>query len=206
MDQDTNAGLIGPTIIYAPGQMNETMSANREFPILYMVYEESLSFLSDVNSALLTNSSTNSSVVDPSAWVAKFGTGNSSIWIPQLTNLATSSSFSSATQFFTINGYIFSNLPNFEMCQDDNVIWYLNGYGTASHVFHLHGNGFTYNGINKFAESINDGVGKTLLTDASGTGKWQVVCHVNDHLEKGMVGDYQVYPKGQCPLEPLSSN
>lgn len=46
--------------------------------------------------------------------------------------------------FYTINGYIFANNPVYEMCLDDNVIWYLNAYGSMSHVFHMHGNSFMY--------------------------------------------------------------
>ena len=125
--------------------------------------------------------------------------------------------------FYTINGYIFSNNPTYEMCLNDKVIWYVNAYGGASHVFHLHGNGFAYNGINNYATSkslpnesassisltatsgLNDGVGKTLYTSATGGGLWQVICHVSDHQTKGMVNNYEVYLANQCPLKPLGS-
>lgn len=56
LQEDTNAGLIGPTIIYAPGQMNQTMATYREFPLLYMIYDESSSWLSGENAAVLQNS------------------------------------------------------------------------------------------------------------------------------------------------------
>ena len=55
---------------------------------------------------------------------------------------------------------------------------YVNAYGGASHVFHMHGNGFKYHGFNEYAMSVNDGVGKTLYMDAVGLGRWQVICHV----------------------------
>jgi hypothetical protein len=42
-----------PTIIYARGQMEKTMAEYREFPVLYMVYTESQSFLSNKNAAAL---------------------------------------------------------------------------------------------------------------------------------------------------------
>jgi len=58
------------------------------------------------------------------------------------------------------------------------VYRYVNAYGSASHVFHMHGNGFTYNGFKDYAVSLNDGVGKTLYMNATGGGKWQVICHV----------------------------
>jgi len=67
------------------------------------------------------------------------------------------------------------------MCLNDKVIWYVNAMGSASHVFHMHGNGFTYpyNGVNTYATSINAGIGKTLYMNATDRGKWQVICHVS---------------------------
>ncbi|KAK3045974.1 hypothetical protein LTR09_012500 [Extremus antarcticus] len=53
LQQDTNAGLIGPQIVYAPGQMAATMANYREFRLLYMIYNEMDSFLSGQNAAAL---------------------------------------------------------------------------------------------------------------------------------------------------------
>ena len=91
-----------------------------------------------------------------------------------------------------MNGYVFANNPIFEMNVDDKVIWYVNAYGSASHVFHMHGNGFAYHGANEYAISINDGVGKTLVMNATGRGLWQVICHVSNHQAKGMLLNYRV--------------
>lgn len=44
----------------------------------------------------------------------------------------------------------------------------VNAYGTMSHVFHMHGNGFSYQGFNQYAMSLNDGEGKTLYMSAEG--------------------------------------
>lgn len=49
----------------------------------------------------------------------------------------------------SMNGYILANNPTFEMCYDDKVLWYVYAYGQASHVFHMHGNGFEYNGVGR---------------------------------------------------------
>ena len=102
-----------------------------------------------------------------------------------------------------MNGYIFANNPTFEMCLDDKVIWYVNAYGAASHVFHLHGNGVRYLGNDEYAVSVNDGVGKTLVMDAVGQGLWQVICHVDNHHAMGMVANYRVYGEGECGLPKL---
>jgi hypothetical protein len=201
MQEDTNAGLIGPTFIYAKGQMASTMANYREVPLLYMVFDESLSFLSGVNSAKLSNG-TNPGVNN----TVLYSGGNYTVWHPQNVNFESAQHFSSAPSFYSMNGYIFSNNPVFNFCYEDKVIWYVNAYGGASHVFHMHGSGYKYLGVNGYAESLNDGVGKTLYQDATALGKWQVICHVNNHHSTGMVADYQIWTKEKCPLAPLGSS
>jgi hypothetical protein len=216
LEQDSNAGLIGPSIIYASGQMEKTMAEYREFPLLYMIYSESQSFLSNKNAAALKSSGQGESGAQgygyhgnapghsgPVAMVANLSAslpqGNYSIWHPQLVNLQSAGQFS-APPFFTMNGYIFANNPIFDMCLDDKVIWYTYAYGGASHVFHMHGNGFAYHGANAYAISLNDGVGKTLVMDAVVRGLWQVICHVDNHQALGMVANFRVADSRQCEL------
>lgn len=227
LEQDSNAGLIGPSIVYPRGQMAKVMSEYREFNMLYMIFTEAQSFLSGVNAAALNSSGSDggqsgvcingnvSNVVacDKQSGSASieshalhsFPAGNYSIWHPQLVNFEGAGQFSAATTFYTINGYIFANNPIFDMCLDDKVIWYVNAYGAASHVFHMHGNGVKYHGTGEFAISLNDGVGKSLVMDATGGGMWQVICHVDNHHSMGMVSNYRVYYSGQCPLPSLAS-
>lgn len=183
--------------------MNSTMSTYREIPLLYMGYAESMSFLSGENAQKLlrNHTSDNSSFGMPNMdlYIA-----NSSIWKPQMTNLGLSGKFEAAPQFFSLNGYFFANNPVFEMCQGDNVIWYVNAFGMESHVFHMHGHSFTEAGKKAFSVSVNDGAGHTLYMDANNKGLWQVICHVGDHHQMGMLGNYRVYGEGEfCPLEKL---
>ena len=72
-------------------------------------------------------------------------------------------------------------------------------------MFHMHGNGFTYRGLNMASKSLNDGNMMTLQATMYATGIWQVICHVSNHLSDGMQGLYQVYPKASCPLDKLAS-
>lgn len=180
------------------------MSTYREIPLLYMGYHESMSFLSGENSKKLTS--------NHSASTSTFGmpdmnlySANSSIWKPQMTNLGLSGRFSGAPQILSINGYFFANNPTFEMCLNDKVIWYVNAYGGESHVFHMHGHSFTENGMKAFSNSINDGAGHTLYMNATSEGLWQVICHVEDHHQKGMLGNYRVYGEQNCPLPKLGA-
>ncbi|KAI6883316.1 Cupredoxin [Hortaea werneckii] len=298
MQQDTNAGLIGPHIVYGRGLMEQTMAEYREFTLLYMIYEESDSWLSAQNAERLNAGANGNSKRDgadeaeePSFWrrwlqprtpwgprAARSGgsrddgkwgqknrvedpsssssspgpsstssgggnaapmggmgampiggggmpgggsmmpmpgsidtenlySANQSVWRPQVINLAGSNQFGGQVpSFFSMNGYIFANNPIFDMCFDDKVIWYVNSYGSMSHVFHMHGNNFEYGGVTTYAISVNDGEGKTLYMDATGAGLWQVLCHVNFHHTLGMVANYQVYYPDQCPLPALESS
>lgn len=61
-------------------------------------------------------------------------------------------------------------------------------HGGDSHSFHMHGNGFTSGGVNM----------ATLFMQATGAGLWQLICHVDDHLAKGMVANYWVM-QDNCP-------
>lgn len=159
MQEGTNAGLIGPTFIYPRGQMERVMANWREFPLLFMSIDEQSSFMSQINERLNSTSngsanSTYNSTYYPPAGYQNFqdllnsnaNYGNESIWKPQVTNLV-SSGHGNGPTFYSMNGYVLANNPIFEMCRDDNVLWYTYAYGSGSHVFHMHGNGFTENGI-----------------------------------------------------------
>lgn len=166
MQEGTNAGLIGPTYIYPRGKMEETMATWREFPVLYMSIDEQSSFMSEINERINKtvngmNSTSNVNVTNQlSGGYQEFqdllmpnaGYGNESIWKPQVTNLL-SSGHGNAPTFYSMNGYVLANNPPFEMCRDDNVLWYTYAYGSGSHVFHMHGNGFTENGISMPSQS-----------------------------------------------------
>lgn len=154
--RDSNAGLIGPSYVYRPGEMDKIVSTYREFPILYMNVNEDNSWLSALNQGI--------AVTDPDP---NNSGGNYSTYHPQLVNIA--SSGHGGSTFMSMNGYILANNPVFEMCYDDKVIWYVYAYGAASHVFHMHGNGFEYNGIgravmSKYLQQPRIGIDPTLTT------------------------------------------
>jgi len=209
MQEDHNAGLIGNTIVYAPGKMNSTMSSYREFVLLYMQYDESNSFMSQTNLEVLTGKNVSESASSSTLPVPALGHGygNSSIWSPQLVNLMSSGQLSTtqAPTFSSLNGLIYANNAPFEVCVNDPTIWYVAAMGSNPHVFHMHGNGFTLNGNNYAAISINDGEMKTLHSSMTSEGQWQLICHVDNHLAFGMVDNYIVYPADQCPLPKLAT-
>ena len=150
MEEDMDAGLLGSTIVYNRGMMEATMASYREFVLIYMQYDESLSIMSAVNNEYLTGNdniipgTTTPSPTSPEPY------GNSSIWQAQVTNLMSTGQLNStqAPTFDTLNGLMFSNNVPFPMCANDPTIWYVTSFGDNSHVFHMHGNGFVHGGQN----------------------------------------------------------
>jgi hypothetical protein len=106
-----------------------------------------------------------------------------------------------------INGYIFANNPAFEMCLNDPAIWYIMDMGFDTHVAHWHGNNVMKNGVMMASVPINPGMMDTTTMVATNPGWWQVICHFNTHLSKGMEANYRIYGYDeQCPLPKLASN
>lgn len=153
-EQDQNAGLTGNTIVYARGQMNSTMARHREFVLTYMQFDESFSSMSAANRAILVQngSSMPSTHDNRTMWPSMQSTpGNQSVWQPQVTNFMAALNQLSSNQaptFSAHNGFIYANGPPFEVCVNDPRIWYVSAYGNNPHVFHMHGNGFVYQGQN----------------------------------------------------------
>lgn len=123
--EDMNAGLMGPQFTYQRGRMEETMRKYREFPVLFHEFDESKSNMASVNAKTLKNASSNTNLPAIFAKLRKYG--NESIWRPQLTNHYGAEGFDDAPSFSGVNGYIYSNTPTFEMCVNDQVIWYIYG-------------------------------------------------------------------------------
>lgn len=48
-----------------------------------------------------------------------------------MTNLLSSTQYDDAPTFYSLNGMILNNLPTFEMCLNDEVIWYVYGKSTV---------------------------------------------------------------------------
>jgi FtsP/CotA-like multicopper oxidase with cupredoxin domain len=198
MYNDLNTGLSGPTIVYNRGKMDSTMSSNREFIFLFEIFDETLSWLAFENAQ-------KKQLAAPANPRSSPYNGNVSCWKPQLINMPNVTLTSTqAPAFFTVNGWVYANNPAFEMCLDDNVIWYLYTMGQDTHVFHMHGDFFQYNGQNRASIQISSGMMMTLPMVARATGIWQVICHMTDHLSFGMEALYEVFIKraGEgCPLD-----
>jgi hypothetical protein len=107
-------------------------------------------------------------------------------------------------QFYAINGLIFGNLPGLTMKQGDKVRWYLLGMGNEIdvHTPHWHGETVTDGIRNTDVIELLPGSMQTVDMLADNPGTWMFHCHVEDHMEGGMMAVYTVYspPTRACPL------
>jgi FtsP/CotA-like multicopper oxidase with cupredoxin domain len=115
-----------------------------------------------------------------------------------------------AGQFYSINGYIFGNLPGLYMKQGDKVRWHLLGMGNEIdlHTPHWHGETVTDEGRHTDVIELLPGSMKTVDMLADNPGTWMFHCHVEDHMEAGMMVVYTIYPPAtrSCPISFVDGN
>jgi hypothetical protein len=109
-----------------------------------------------------------------------------------------------AGQFYAINGFIFGNLPGLTMKHGEKVRWYLLGMGNEIdlHTPHWHGETVTEEGRNTDVIELLPGSMKTVDMLADNPGTWMFHCHVEDHMEAGMMAVYTIAapPTRACPV------
>lgn len=106
--------------------------------------------------------------------------------------------------FYSINGYIFGNLPGLYMKRGDRVRWYLLAMGNEIdlHTPHWHGETVTEGGLHTDVVELLPGSMKTVDMIADNPGTWMFHCHVEDHMEAGMMAVYTIYEPARraCPI------
>jgi manganese oxidase len=113
-------------------------------------------------------------------------------------------------QFYAINGFIFGNLPGLTMKQGERVRWYLLGMGNEVdlHTPHWHGETVTDEGRHTDVIELLPGSMKTVDMIADNPGTWMFHCHVEDHMEDGMMAVFTILaaPLRSCPIEILGGD
>lgn len=106
--------------------------------------------------------------------------------------------------FYSINGFIFGNLPGLYMQTGQRVRWYLLGMGNEIdlHTPHWHGETVTDRGRHTDVIELLPGSMKTVDMVADNPGSWMFHCHVEDHMEAGMMAIFTIYPPRarSCPI------
>lgn len=112
--------------------------------------------------------------------------------------------------FYSINGFIFGNLPGLFMKQGEKVRWHLLGMGNEIdlHTPHWHGETVVEGTRHTDVIELLPGSMKTVDMIADNPGTWMFHCHVEDHMEAGMMAVFTIYkPQNRaCPVEFLNSD
>lgn len=112
--------------------------------------------------------------------------------------------------FYSINGFIFGNLPGLYMQQGQKVRWYLLGMGNEIdvHTAHWHGETVAEGGRHTDVIELLPGSMRTVDMIADNPGTWMFHCHVEDHMESGMMAVYTIYkPQSRaCPVQVVSGD
>jgi FtsP/CotA-like multicopper oxidase with cupredoxin domain len=170
---DTNSGLVGPIIISRRGELQSNgklKGIDREFVVLFTVFDENKSFLLDKN-------------------IAAFA--------PTAAGMTADEGFIESNLMHSMNGYVYSNLPGIEMNVGEHVRWYQLALGTEVdlHTPHWHGNTLTETGRRVDVLNLMPGTHITVDMQPDNPGIWMYHCHVNDHIDAGMMANYVVKPR-----------
>jgi manganese oxidase len=95
---------------------------------------------------------------------------------------------------WSINGYIYGNMPLMTMKKGDRVRWYVTTLGdfNNAHTPHWHGNTVLVAGQRTDVLVVTSAqmITADMVPDAAGI--WLYHCHISDHMLAGMVARYEV--------------
>lgn len=171
--KDTNSGLVGAIIVTRRGMARADGTPKdvaKEFVTLFSIFDENSSWYLGDN---LTTVIKNPHSIDPN-----------------------NKDFLESNLKYSINGYIYGNMPMMTMTQGEHVRWYVAGMGGEAdlHTPHWHGNTVVISGMRTdVAQVLPMGMAVADMTPDN-PGIWLFHCHVNEHLINGMLTRYQVLP------------
>ncbi|MGB6991344.1 MAG: multicopper oxidase domain-containing protein [Candidatus Sulfotelmatobacter sp.] len=185
--RDVESGLVGAIIISRRGAADASgkpKDVDREFVCLFMLFDENQSWYLDHNIQTYTSDPKGVNKgefvpVDADGNLAPAGTG-----------------FSVANGKFAINGYIYGTGPVMTMKKGERVRWYLVGLGEgfSFHTPHWHGNVVLQDGKRTDVVSLMQAQMVTVDMVPDDPGTWMFHCHLDDHMEAGMMAFYKVEP------------
>lgn len=185
--RDVESGLIGAIIVTARGMAGpdgRPKDVDREFVTLFMLFDENVSWYIDHNIETYTGdpkgvNKLEFNPVDDVGNLSGPGTG-----------------FAAANTKGAINGYIFANMPLMTMKKGERVRWYLLSMGEfpSIHTPHWHGNVVVERGKRTDVVPLLPAEMRTVDMVPDDPGVWLYHCHIDDHMDMGMVALYKVEP------------
>jgi hephaestin len=185
--KDVESGLVGAIIITKRGMAGpdgKPKDVDREFVSLYMFFDENVSWYLDHNIDTYTSDPKG---VKKLEFVPADNDGTLS---------PTGTGFAAANFKGTINGYIYGNMPMMTMKKGERVRWYLLslGEGVNFHTPHWHGNVVMDHGKRTDVVTLMPAQMLTVDMVPDDPGIWLYHCHIDEHMDAGMVALYKVEP------------
>jgi manganese oxidase len=184
--RDVASGLFGMMVITRRGMAlpdGRPKDVDHEFASMYIAINENESWYLDDN---IREHTTDPKGVNRAELGLLTATGFSTI--------TANTGFISTNVKWSINGYIYGNLPMMTMKVGDRVRWYVATLGDFNngHTPHWHGNTVLVAGQRTDVVSITSAqmITADMIPDAPGI--WLYHCHISDHMLGGMDARYQV--------------
>ncbi|KAL7847206.1 hypothetical protein SRHO_G00221860 [Serrasalmus rhombeus] len=180
--RDTNTGLIGPLLVCKRGALSSNMTqreVDHEFFLLFSVLDENLSWYLEEN-------------------VQTYGTNESD---------TQDEAFVESNKMHAVNGYMYGNLPQLEMCEGARVRWHLLGLGTEVdvHTVHFQGNTFHREGTTRDTLTLFPHTTLSVFMQPDTAGLFEVSCRVSEHYMGGMRLQYRVKTCRESLSAPITA-
>jgi hephaestin len=189
--KDVASGLVGAVIVTRRGQANADgtpKDVDREIVALFTAFNENESWYLQQNVAAHINGADIKALVD--------GGANFSDSRGYFTFAGTG--FTETNYKFSVNGYLYGDGPVMTVRQGQRVRWYLLDMGDVGslnfHTPHWHGNTVLSHGTRRDTISLLPLGTETADMVPDAPGLWLFHCHLDDHMEAGMMARYEVLP------------
>jgi manganese oxidase len=189
--KDAASGLVGAIIVARRGQANADgtpKDVDREIVALFTAFNENQSWYMPENVAAHISAADQQALnkreanfSDSQGFFTFAGTG-----------------FAETNYKFSVNGYLYGDGPVMTVTQGQRVRWYLLGMGDVGalnfHTPHWHGNTVLSHGTRRDTISLLPQGTETVDMIPDAPGLWLFHCHLDDHMEAGMMARYEVSP------------
>jgi hephaestin len=184
--RDVASGLFGGFIVTRQGMAlpdGRPKDVDHEFVNMYIAINENQSWYLDDN---IRDHTTDPKGVKREEFGLATATG--------IAGTVATTGFAATNVKWSINGYIYGNMPLMTMKKGDRVRWYVTTLGdfNNAHTPHWHGNTVLVAGQRTDVLAITSAqmVTADMVPDAPGI--WLYHCHISDHMLAGMVARYEV--------------
>ncbi|MGQ0797947.1 MAG: multicopper oxidase domain-containing protein [Methanobacteriota archaeon] len=185
---DTNAGLIGPIVITKRNMARADATPSdisKEFVNLFTIFDENRSPYVEHNIE---------AYILETWWPDLLLPGREDDKEAFIEALLEDEDFYESNLMHSINGYVYGNLPGLRMGLFETTRWYLLGMGTEVdlHTPHWHGQTLVSMGMRVDVLELLPGSMKVADMTPDNPGIWLYHCHVNDHIDAGMIALFEV--------------